>query len=228
MTRSVLAVIEPATDANLLTVAELRVAAGLADDDSSLDSVLVLQGRAASSTIASACRVRSGSGGQPTLLRETLVETFRGLPTGRIGSLVLARRHCVVVESIFVDESEIDPSDYVVGPEAGMVARSNGWWEGTSIEVTYRAGFLIEQPTEPEEGADLVPDDLRYAATLMTQQLRASIPPTDRDLLTRGITIEGVGSVQYATDSLSTSAERPLVPNYVMALLGRNINTVHA
>lgn len=230
--RSTLVVTQAATDISLLTALELRAAAGLADDDPSQDSLLALQGRASASSLAAVCKVRPATGGQPTFLRETLTETFwvedyayRATWAGRY-DLVLARRHGVVVDTLTIDGVVVDASDYAVDGEGAILMRTNGWWCGTSIVVVYRAGFLLEEPSDIEAGADLVPDDLKYAASLMVQQFRAMIPPTDRGQTVRGITVEGVGSVQYATDSLSTATVRQLVPDYVAALLGRYTNLV--
>lgn len=231
--RSILVVTVPAADTQLLTDAELLAAAG--SDDDTPNSTLVAQGRAAAAAIAAACKIRAGSGAQPTLLRETLTETFRSHSPCGWPELSLARRHDVMVSSLTVDDADVDASTYAVDGEAGLITniQGDGWtrdhgWRGRKIVVVYRAGFLLEQPTDAEDGAELVPEDLKQAASLMVQNFRAAAMPTDRDPLARAITVEGVGSVQYATDSLSTAATRALVPDYVMALLSRYRNLVIA
>ncbi|ODA94983.1 hypothetical protein BFX40_20360 [Mesorhizobium sp. SEMIA 3007] len=151
--RSFLTVTTAATSLALLTPEEMRVAAGLASTDGSQDAVLSPLGLRIAASIMAECKIAFASGGEPTLLKETLSETFYGV---RADSLVLGRRHNVTIASVNDRSTTLDPADYVVDPEAGILTRlSNDCpvrWCSTKLVVVYNAGFTD------------VPGDLKQAA----------------------------------------------------------------
>jgi hypothetical protein len=151
--RGVLRTVTPAADLPLLTPEERRVAAGLRSVDSSQDSMLEAMDRRVAAAICAECNVAVAAGSPPTLLQETLEETFRGI---RGEDLLLARRHEVEIVSLNVGGSVLMGGDHYVDPEAGIVRRLYDdrivSWGAGKIVVTYKAGF--------EE----VPADLKMAA----------------------------------------------------------------
>ena len=93
--RSALKVTTAATSLQLLSDVELRAAAGVSGTDQ--DDVLAAEGLRVAAAITMACNVAVGAGGEPTLLQETLEETFWSV---RGDNLILSRRHNVELLSI--------------------------------------------------------------------------------------------------------------------------------
>ena len=178
-----LKVVSPAANLSLTPIGALRVAAGLAASDASRDAELEALGLRISAEIVSACRVAVGSGGEPTLRRETLEETFQH---PRTSALVLSRRHQVEVNSILINEQVLDAAQYWTDEESGIVRRVNEctWFAG-KIVVTYDAGF-----------AD-VPADLAGA---VTDYARLRLSAAARDPLVRGESVEVPDVMTTRTD----------------------------
>ncbi|MGV1867219.1 MULTISPECIES: hypothetical protein [unclassified Rhizobium] len=151
--RSTLVVTTAATDLTLLTADERREAAGLDPSDTTKDASLLLLDQRVAAAICSACNIAVGSGGEPTLRKETLTETFYGV---HAGELVLARRHDVLIVSITDFGAALTVDDYIVDPESAIVARMRSdcqtIWHSSKIVVIYEAGF------------DTIPGDLKFAA----------------------------------------------------------------
>jgi hypothetical protein len=149
---STLAIATAANDRTLLTPEEMRAAVNVigSAQDTALED---LQKRIAAS-ITSECNIAIGSGAEPTLRREKLVQTIRRVDTE---FLVLSRRHNVEIESVVVDGETLDEADIDVESEAGLLWRLREdvpcRWRGDKVVVTYFAGF------------DTVPDDLKLAAS---------------------------------------------------------------
>lgn len=147
----VLTVSDAADDLALLTIEELREAAGVAD--AADDDQLELIGLRVAAAITAECNVAAGSGAEPTLLRETLSETFRLAYVDRI---VLARRHGVSITSIVEDGATLSATDYLVDEESGILTRLQSdypcSWCASKVVVVYEAGL------------ETVPGDLKMAA----------------------------------------------------------------
>lgn len=171
-----LVVTTPADDGQLLTIEEMRVAAGLAGDDDSRDEELEAIGISVAADICSECNVAIGQGAEPTLLQETLTETFEFV---RSPTLRLSRRHEVEIASITIDDEAADAESYRVDPEAGIVSRKASaderGWIGTEVVVVYKAGF-----TE-------VPASLRQEAL---DRFTAQLTAEERDPYIKGETVD--------------------------------------
>ncbi|SER57805.1 hypothetical protein [Rhizobium sp. NFR03] len=151
--RGILQIVTPATELALLTPEERRVAAGLRTTDVSQDALLEAMDLRVAAAICAECNIAVAAGSAPTLLQETLRETFRGI---RGEDLLLARRHEVEIVSLDVSGSVLTASDHYVDPEAGIVRRLYDdrvvSWGSGKLVVTYKAGFAE------------VPADLKMAA----------------------------------------------------------------
>lgn len=216
-TTKYLAVTDPAGAPKLLTIEELREAAGVSDD--SQDEELEALGLRIAATIMTECNIAVGNGEDafPTLLQENLTETFWNVCTT---TLYLARRHNVVITSVTQDGTVLDADAYLVNQESGLLMRFSGGtpteWSASKIVVVYLAGF------------ETVPQDLKQAAREMTT---ISWQAATRDITLKSETIDipdvertertwWVGSVPGA----NTSA----VPDAVKGQLKRYYNTVIA
>ena len=189
---SILNITTPAPDRNLLTIAELRDAADVTDR--SMDADLRALGLRVANRIAYACRVRRGGAVPATLRQETVLETFRH--RGRLTfeyhgyghgprRLRLSRRPIVSVSSLTYDGVSQDTTNLLIDQSAGFIewhfGRTGAFW-GNEIAVSYIAGF------------DVVPDDLKLAATMLAQQYLAA---QSQEPGLRAITIPGVEERQY-------------------------------
>jgi hypothetical protein len=112
-----LTISSPNTDRSLLTLAELRAAAGATDG--SQDAVLTPLGNYVAAMITKACNVARAGAIPPTLRLETVSETFR--LKSQQSSLVLARRPVVSFTSVTISSSESDTSDYEYDAAAGVL-----------------------------------------------------------------------------------------------------------
>jgi hypothetical protein len=149
---STLVITDAADSLALLTEAELREAAGVSDD--SQDTALAAMGLRVAAVITSECNVAVGRGSEPTLLQETLTETFRLVSTD---ALRLSRRFEVDVDTLTEDDVVlVEDTDFLVDQETGLITRlCSDWpvrWCAEKIVVVYDAGFSE------------VPDDLANAA----------------------------------------------------------------
>ncbi|RWQ16095.1 hypothetical protein [Mesorhizobium sp.] len=140
-----------ASDLSLLTIEEMRAAAGISGSGS--DTALRAMERRIAAAIMSECNIAIGPGKPPTLLRETLTETiYQACGEG----LVLSRRHDVEISSLVEDTVMLLAADYMVDPESGIINKLCDdyptWWTARKVVVVYDAGF------------ETVPDDLKMAA----------------------------------------------------------------
>lgn len=146
-----LTVTTPASSLQLLTIAEMRAAAGVTD--AAQDDDLNAMGLRIAATIATECRVAIGAGGEPTLLRETLTEVIRQV---NVDYLFLSRRHNVSITSIVVDGDTLTADDYEVDAESAkltfLIDDVPVKWRANKVTVVYAAGFST------------VPADLKLAA----------------------------------------------------------------
>lgn len=152
----------PVTEVSLLSISDLRLAAGVTDGRR--DSELLLLGRRASTAIARRCNVRDDGANPPTLLRETCVETFRW---SGCGPLSLSRRPVASVASVTLGGTAVDGGIYeAIGRDLHYLSSGDlADWPAGRIVVTYDAGYST------------APYDLALAATklvtaLSTEQAR--------------------------------------------------------
>jgi hypothetical protein len=209
--RSFLVVTDPADDLALLTDAELLAAAGLSGDSPDQpDDELVADGLAAAAAICDACNIAVGQGAEPTLLQETLTETFFDI---RNETIVLSRRHKIDVASVTKDGSVLDASEFFVDVESGVLLSVSGEmpakWTANKIVVVYDAGF-------PD---DEIPPVLKQATRDTLTSIR-----TERDrnqyVKSQSIEINDIETVRtdYWAGSLPGQSSGPLSPSTLATL----------
>jgi hypothetical protein len=163
---SIVSIVTPTDDRALLTIQELRDAADVSDR--SQDADLRALGLRVANRIAYACRIRRGGAVPATLRQETILETFRERHHIGLGRwprrLRLARRPIISVSSLTHDGVTQDTTNLLIDASAGMIEwySGRGAFYGNTIAVQYVAGW------------DIVPDDLKLAATMLVQQYLAA------------------------------------------------------
>lgn len=211
--RSILTVTTPANDLALLSIEELRATAGVSDD--SRDIELTALGLSIAASIMSECNIAVGIGGEPTLLQETLSETFYS-PRGC--ELILSRRHNVAIASVTEDDALLVVNDdYLVNPESGLLSRQSSaypsHWCARTVVVVYQAGFAT------------VPADLKQAAT---DFFRATLAERSRDPFVKSKSVEAPGILSESTDywvgSVPGQTSEGPVPDIVSGQLKRYRN----
>ncbi|MEH7904003.1 hypothetical protein V7794_22670 [Rhizobium laguerreae] len=166
----------PTASPSLLTIDQLREAAGLDAGDTSQDTKLTQLGLQISAELAIACNVASDGIHVPSLKAETVVETIWNEVCD--GEILLSRRF---ISSVTVTElaSSVNSSDFYINRAAGILLRVNygrPWrWQTGTIEVTYVAGLT-----------DVPPDLVAIAADLARLRLSSS----SRDPLVKSESIE--------------------------------------
>ncbi|TGT72912.1 hypothetical protein EN802_13620 [bacterium M00.F.Ca.ET.159.01.1.1] len=152
--RSFLTVTGAAGDLTLLTIAEMRAAAGLAVGDASQDTALQDMEAQNAAAIMSECNIAIGAGAPPTLRKERLTETIY---QAYAENLTLSRRHEIDIISIVEDSVTLLDADFQVDPESGLVTKLCDdypvCWSAKKIVVVYDAGFVT------------IPGDLKKVAT---------------------------------------------------------------
>jgi hypothetical protein len=195
-----LTIATPATDRTLLTIAELRAAAGVTD--TSRDAELTALGNYIAAVIASACGVARVGVVPPTLRLESVVETFRcgGLHTRDV--LQPARLPVATITSVTEGTSSLGAAEYEL--DGTLLYRVSGTrrtcWHYGPVVIAYDGGWAI------------VPDDLKYAAMRFVQ---SALIQGDRDpMLKRKVTV-GVSEYEWWVDPTKDS----VVPAEVMDIL---------
>ncbi|MER8387305.1 hypothetical protein NKH14_17610 [Mesorhizobium sp. M1380] len=216
--RSLFTVVTPAADPSLLTIAQLRAAAGLLAGDASRDAELTELGARVSADIATACQIRGDGVHIPTLRSETVREVFR--QQGCDDILFLARRFI----SNLVSASDVDtvlvPDDTDLDAEAGLLQRISGtrtlFWSRGNAVIEYIAGFAT------------VPADL-VGAAMDLARLRLSADARDPLVKGESVEIPDVRTVRhdYWVGAIPGSTEGP-VPADILAKLSRYINVAVA
>lgn len=203
--RSILSVVTPAADALLLSIEELRAAAGVTGG--AQDAELTAMGAQLSEAIARECGVASDGVNSPTLMRETCRETFNSraaIGLMQAPALRLARRPINKVDAISIDGSTFDLSLVLVDRPGGVLRRRAADWCGEEIIVEYSAGF----------GA--VPAGLKLAAIKLMTALWAE---RSRDPSLRREVVEGVGTQEFwvaaSADPLLSAEINDLLSPYV-------------
>jgi hypothetical protein len=195
-----LTIASPNTDRSLLTLAELRAAAGATDE--SRDIELSALGGYISSVITNACSVVRVGAIPPTLRLESVVETFHCHRHRFEEPLVPSRRPVAAITSILEGANALDVSAYEM--DGTLLYRLNngrrGCWQHSPVTVAYDAGWAV------------VPDDLRYAAMKFIQ---SALIQGDRDpMLKRKVTV-GVSEYEWWVDPTKDK----VVPPEVMDIL---------
>ncbi|MEH2508690.1 hypothetical protein V1291_000044 [Nitrobacteraceae bacterium AZCC 1564] len=187
--QSILVVTTAASTLQLLSIAEMRVAAGLQSDDASKDEILNARGLGVAADIMSQCNIAVGKGAEPTLLKETLEQTFLKVDTR---TLILARRHNVEIESVTRDGVLVDESSYDVDPESGILTLAglghhhhHQRWRAEKIVVVYTAGF------------EIIPGGLKQEAL---DRFISITSESERDPYVKGTSIETIGVETVRTD----------------------------
>lgn len=208
---------EPATDPTLISLETLRVAAGYSSDDDSHDDALAPLAARLTADIVAACNIAIGTSSTeapPTLRSEGLIETFR---RPRVGTLILSRRHNVVITSIVIDDEDpLDTDEFEVNQESGLLRRLDDGrycgWSGDLVTVSYTAGF------------ETIPADLDGAAGDLAN---IRLAEAARELGVKSTTVDVVGiesvSKDYWVGSLPGSSGGP-VPDEIAARLRRYFN----
>lgn len=207
---SILTVTSSAEDRSLLTIAELRAAAGLPSGSGADDAALTVLGNRVASSIVTACRLIRAGATPPTLRLETLSETFR-LTCNR-PELVLARRPVTAVTSITENGTLLDSSAYEADAAAGLLYRLSSdtriCWPGVKIVAVYQAGWAT------------VPSDLALAAAKLAKHFWAEGRRSDPNL--RSEEIPGVISKTWWVGP----KDDPAIPGEVLDLLAPYRNHV--
>ena len=196
-----LTIVTAATDRTLLTLPELRSAAGVADN--SRDADLVQLGRYIAAAIARACRVATAPGVAPTLRAETITETIE--LDGPRETLILARRPVTSVTTVTENATALTAADYRLDGEPGLLQRRSGtlpyaWMGRCDVVVTYVAGYAT------------VPDELAFAARKF---VTAEWQQAGRDPMLRRRSIPGVSDMEWWVDPTKDN----VIPAEVMTLL---------
>ena len=199
MSSSRIEILTPATDLALLSPAELRVAAGLAEDDASQDTSLAMLGLEAAEWIAEICGIRTAGARSPTVIAEELRETFPALWLGP--ELVLARRFVADVTVTENGAALAEGTDFVVLDDRGVIQRmASGYglaWQAAPIVVEYTAGFSNGSPSN-------VPAAIKGVARDYVQRRSGVTALAPDELRVRSETTVDLDSVSYF-DAASSS-----------------------
>lgn len=156
---SIFSVTDPADSLSLLTIAELRAAAGV--KDGSRDAELTRLGDGLSTAIARFCNLVDDGINPPTLLSETCTEMFRWQDGEAIR---LARRPVTEIVGVTLDGNAVDAADYEIAGTAWLRHLTNDAisdWPAGKITVVYKAGY------------EVVPPDVKLAASKLATALSA-------------------------------------------------------
>lgn len=216
--RSTFTVVTPAADPSLLTIEQLRVAAGLAAGDASRDAELTELGARVSADIAAACQIRGDGVHVPTLRSEAVREVFR--QRGCDDLLFLARRFISDLTLVTEVGTALVAEDTDLDAEAGLLQRISGtrtltWLRGEAV-VEYTAGF------------ETVPPDL-VGAAMDLARLRLSADARDPLVKGESVEIPDVRTVRqdYWVGAVPGSTAGP-VPADILAKLSLYINVAVA
>lgn len=201
-----LTVATQATDRGLLTIPELRAAAGVADN--SRDTELTVLGNRVAAAIAHVCNVARDGAVPPTLRLETVSEQFRFAEGLKPDRLVLSRRPVVSITSVVEDSVEVEAEDYELDAAGALLLRlcddSPSSW-GCKVVVAYQAGW------------DEVPHDLRLAAAKLATSFWTE---AGRDPSLKRVEVEGIGSKEFWV----SPKDDPLVSGEILDLLAPYVN----
>ena len=149
----------PAADRNLLTIAELRAAAGVTGtaQDTSLETL----GLEVADSISQACNIAIAGASLPTLRSETIQQMERDV--SELSGISLARRPVVSISSVVVDGTTLSNSEYECDLSSGVLCRlvddNRVLWCASKVVIVYVAGWAT------------VPPDLKAAAKKLVTAL---------------------------------------------------------
>jgi hypothetical protein len=200
---SIFTVTSAASDTSLLSIAELRAAAGVTGSGS--DAKLAILGAQVSLSIAAQCGVAADGFNPATLLSESCSEVFRLYSDS--ASIRLARRPVSAIAAIVENDETLDAADYELDRASGLLRRlcddSLSKWPCGKITVTYTAGYSS------------APADLKLAASKLVTSLNSE---TARDPSLKREDIPGVREVEYwvapSDDPLLSDDIRDLIAPY--------------
>ena len=198
----------------LLTTTEARAAVGITDGSRDADlNRLVAR---ISAAIYRASKVRTDGVHAPTLLSESITETFRSttFETCGLKSLLLSRRRISEIETITEGTTELVDADFEYDAASGELFRLGSTdvtsWPSGLITVEYIAGLLT------------VPDDLKFAAeTWLRASWRDSYqtPATILDPFEKVRDVPGVLRVERWVSQMNVNQEIGLMPTEVESIL---------
>lgn len=208
-----LTIVTPAADRHLLSVYEMRSAAGLDPGDSSRDADLWIIAKGIFDRIAAECSVVGDGIRAPTLKRETVSETIRLRCS--TSTLLLSRRFVGTISVFTFDGSAMDPADYEVEAGAGVIYRlcdgRPSTWAPGNVAITYQAGFVE------------IPADLALAARTA---LREAWSGGERDPLMKRDKVDGVGEQEFWVGGLGSASTGSAFSATVRAMLDPYRSTV--
>ena len=192
-----------APDRSLLSIEELRAAAGIGGSDH--DDALERIGLGLSDAIGRYCALSDDGQHPPTLLRETIVEVVR--PSGRLAEIILARRFVAGDPAISIDGVLLPPEQVEVERGAGLLRRLSDErlvpWASGKLTITYQAGFAE------------IPADIKQAAMIAVREGWSAL---SRDPLLKSETVDGLGRADYWVGG-SSGAQGEALPIATLALL---------
>jgi hypothetical protein len=210
--KSFLTVDDPSPDKTLLTIEEMRAAAGLATTDATKDASLTRLAAFSFAAIMAECNIATGTGGDPTLRQESLTQTVFNAYSQEI---ILLRRHNIEIFSVVADGADlVEEEDFWVDPESGLLTRiqsgSPVCWNCKKVVIEYLAGF--------EE----IPGDLKQVAS---DFLRVQYNESTRDpsVKARDVEIYGVERkrTEYWAGAIPGQGGTSAVPDIASGALKR-------
>lgn len=201
-------IVTPATDPNLLSIAEARVLAGLAGNDTSQDATLNVLIDRVSADVYSACRIKRGKGHPRTIRKETIREKKFVVGGDR---LILARRHEITLTSVLLSGVAQDISGYVVESDQGVVytidGTNYGTWARGLVEIVYEAGF-----------DDVPPDLLGIASDLF--RIYHAVDTRDPGVKSVRIDVDDIEEIETQYFAPTTATTSPIgLPTDIAARL---------
>lgn len=211
-----LVITTPAADTGLAPIAALRAASGVASGDASRDAELTELGKRVSAEIVEACGIAVGEGGEPTLRKERLTETFSGCGED---VLILARRHNVSIVSVTENGTAVAVDARGLKSEAGLLERwidgGRSRWTANEIVVVYDAGF----DTCPASLVGVVTDLVRMRLS------QGSVDPLVKSVRVEVTDVDVVQTDRWVGSTPGAGSGSALPPE-IMARLSRFINPV--
>lgn len=200
---STFTVTSAASDTSLLTIEELRAAAGVTG--SAEDARLQTLGRQVSLSIAAQCGVAADGINPATLLSETCSEVFR--LRDKSASIRLSRRPVTTIASVVENDETLAADGYELDKASGLLRRlcddSPSNWPCGKITIAYTAGHAT------------APADLKLAASKLVTALYAE---TARDPSLKRERVDGVSELEYwvapSDDPLLSQEIRDLIAPY--------------
>jgi hypothetical protein len=198
----------------LLTTAEARAAVGITD--TSRDADLTRLVARISAAIYRASKVRTDGVHAPTLLSESVTETFRSttFETCGLKSLLLSRRRISDIETITEGTTELVDADFEYDAASGELFRLGSSdvtvWPSGLITVEYIAGLIAPS------------DDLKLAAETWLRALwrdAYQTPATILDPFEKVVEIPGVIRRERWISAMTVNADMSLMPAEVESIL---------